>query len=782
MPKNDPGTRERMLPVSASAPCPVCQKPDWCLRAPDGSVAICQRVKSAKRCGDAGWLHRLTEPVAPVPRPKPKPTAAPTNWSALAATYAKNFRPDGRAKLAGLLGLPPDALDALPLLGVNRADPAGPCATFPETDAGGTVIGINRRYSNGSKKAMHGGKRGLTLPTGWRDRPGPTFVVEGPTDAAALTAAGLSAVGRPSNTGGVALLADLFRADPQREIVVNGENDRTETGWPGLDGAVVVARGLAEKLGRAVRRAMPPESAKDVRDWLTAVDRGTSPWARRGADLRELLLRTAIMVEPPTASPPTSAHAPSGPNDGADNPHRLAAGFLDEIAPAGSPRQLRFWRGEFHRYHNGAYRPVPDADQRAELTQYVRAEFVRLNVAAVAAQTNKGEQVGAPPKVRPVTSRLIGDVVQALRGLCLLSASTDAPAWIDCALGPDPSGLLPVCNGILDLAAFVSGRTAGLLPLSPSFFTPTVAPFDFDPDAPAPKEWLRFLRELWPDDPESIEALQQWFGYLLTPDTRQQKILFLLGPRRGGKSTLARVLRALVGHENVAGPTLGSLATNFGLSPLIGKSVALVSDARVSGRSDTAVITERLLSISGEDVLTIDRKHREPLTVKLNARFVILSNELPRLGDASGALAGRLIVLKLTRSWYGKEDPQLCDRLCNELPGILLWAVEGWRKLRDRGRFVQPSSAAQLIEDMEDLTSPVGAFVRERCVLGSGELIEVPELYRAWRSWCDARGQTKPGTEETFGRDLRAAVAGVDKSRRRMSDGRANCYTGIRLR
>ncbi|WP_171475045.1 hypothetical protein [Frigoriglobus tundricola] len=49
---------------------------------------------------------------------------------------------------------------------------------------------------------MPGSKRGLTLPTGWRDRPGPVFVVEGPTDAAALTAAGLAAVGRPSNAGG----------------------------------------------------------------------------------------------------------------------------------------------------------------------------------------------------------------------------------------------------------------------------------------------------------------------------------------------------------------------------------------------------------------------------------------------------------------------------------------------------------------------------------------------------------------------------------------------------
>ncbi len=787
MPKNDPGAREKMRPVSASNPCPVCKKPDWCLVAPNGSAAICTRTESPKRCGDAGWLHPLTD-RPPDPRPfigKQRTPAPPKDWPALAATFAANLDADRRGKLAAKLGLPADALDALPLLGFNPDDSGGACFTFAEFDAAAHVVGLNRRFKDGSKKAMHGSKRGLTLPTGWRDRPGPVFVVEGPTDAAALFAAGLSAVGRPSNTGGVALLADLLRdLDPVREIVILGEHDQRVTGWPGLDGAVAVGRGLAAKLRRAVRRTMPPEPAKDVRDWLTADARAAVPWDQRGAELREHLMASSVVVDPPDKPPAGSGErAPAdGPNDGPDNPHRLAAGFLDGTTPAGSPPLLRFWRGEFHRYDCGAYRPVPDDDQRARLTQHVRDEFVRLNAAAVAAHEDEGDEKKGPPRVRPVTSRMIGDVLQALRGLCLLPASTDAPAWIDGATGPDPAGLLPTRNGILDLDALAAGRAGCLLPPSPSFFTPTVAPFGFDPAAPEPREWLRFLTELWPDDPESIEALRQWFGYLLTHDTRQQKILFLLGPRRGGKGTIARVLRELVGPANVAGPTLGSLATNFGLSPLLGKSVALVSDARLSGRSDSAVITERLLSISGEDALTIDRKHRDPLTVKLNARFVILSNELPRLGDASGALAGRLILLRLTRSWYGKEDPRLFDRLRGELPGILLWAVEGWRRLRDRGRFLQPTSAARLVEDMEDLSSPVGAFVRERCRVAPGERVEVSDLYREWRSWCDAHGRKEPGTEGTFGRDLRAAVSSIDKTRPRTSEGRLHFYTGIRIR
>ena len=162
----------------------------------------------------------------------------------------------------------------------------------------------------------------------------------------------------------------------------------------------------------------------------------------------------------------------------------------------------------------------------------------------------------------------------------------------------------------------------------------------YDPTAPIPQAWLRFLESIWPNVSDTVGTLHEWFGYLLTADTSQQKILFLVGPKRSGKGTICRELAGLVGRDAAAGPTIAGLATNFGLSAPLGKSVAVVSDARLGGRTDAAAVTERLLSISGEDTLAADRKHRDPLTVRLLTRFVIASNELPRLGDASGALPG----------------------------------------------------------------------------------------------------------------------------------------------
>ena len=126
------------------------------------------------------------------------------------------------------------------------------------------------------------------------------------------------------------------------------------------------------------------------------------------------------------------------------------------------------------------------------------------------------------------------------------------------------------------------------------------------------------------------------------------------------------------------------------------------------GARTKPAIVERLLSISGEDVVSIDRKYRETWTGTLPTRFLLLSNELPRLADASGAMAGRFIVLTLCNNFYGREDTDLTDKLVTERTGILRWALTGLERLQRRGHFVQPSSSSEAIQELEDLGSPVG--------------------------------------------------------------------------
>lgn len=448
-------------------------------------------------------------------------------------------------------------------------------------------------------------------------------------------------------------------------------------------------------------------------------------------------------------------------------PLRLADHFVEHRGRDSQGRLvLRRWRDSFWRYDFGrsCYRSVRD--------EAIDADLYRLLDLTSVESTDKDGNV-VTEGIHP-TARTVRDVAHALPSRDLLIEG-DAPRWLDGGDGYHPRDLLALSNGILHLP------TSELLPPTPAYFAVAASPVAWNPEASEPTAWTAFMHDLWPTDPESVRALQEWFGYCLTPDTRQHKAMMLVGPKRGGKGTIARVLTALIGADHVASPSLGDLARNFGLAGLLDKPLAIVADARLSGRTDQVAVVERLLSITGEDQQTVDRKHRDAIACRLPTRFMVLTNELPSFSDASGAIASRFIMLSLTESFYGKEDHDLEVRLLAELPGILRWAAEGYRRLRERGRFVQPTSGAESIRELEELGSPVGAFVAEVCELGSAHEVSRADLYRAWCRWCRSLGHDA-GTDAAFGRDLRAAVPKLKVARRMDAGERVRKHVGIRIR
>lgn len=422
---------------------------------------------------------------------------------------------------------------------------------------------------------------------------------------------------------------------------------------------------------------------------------------------------------------------------------------------ADRPRLL-FWRGSSYAWDGAAWCEVSDDDIRAQLWHFL-------------------DRRGAS-HYRPSHSRVTA-LLEALRAVAHVPSAVEVSTWLPGAPSdsPSPVELIPAANGLLHLP------TGTLRAPSPRLFNLHASPVAYLPDGPIPTTWLQFLDQLFPGDFESVAALQEVFGYFLTHNTGQQKIFLLIGPPRCGKGVIGRVLNGLLGPGSVAGPTLGSLSSQFGLAPLVGKLLALVSDARLSGRVDSAAVAENLLRISGEDSITIDRKNRDALTMRLGVRFLLMSNELPRIADASGAMAKRFLTLQIGQTFYGREDPGLTARLLTELPGILNWAVEGWRQLKARGYFVPPKSSEQATQDLADLGSPIAAFVRDACTQGPHLEVPIDSLYSQWRVWCGSQGIDRPGTRQQFGRDMGAAFPALQVVQPRTGSGRLRTYRGLAL-
>jgi putative DNA primase/helicase len=487
--------------------------------------------------------------------------------------------------------------------------------------------------------------------------------------------------------------------------------------------------------------------------------------------------------EPPADDPWDDLYAqgpPEDPYEEAQQPTDTAAervlpsptnpmAVARELLPAwqhGQALKLRRWRGEWMAW-DGPHWTETDADaMRADL--YPRLEHAVFEYFDKKAGETKRAQ-WAP------TSGKVGNLMEALGSIVHLPSDMEPPGWL--AATEPTAGRAPVIacrNGLLDIS------TRQMQPLTPLYFNRVSVPFDYTPKAPEPTRWIGFLKSLWPDDPEAIIAVQEWFGYVLCGRTDLQKMMLIVGPPRSGKGTLARTLTALVGKANMAGPTLAGLSTNFGLSPLLDKTLAIISDARMP-RMGAEIVVERLLSISGEDTLDVDRKYRDPWTGRIPVRFLILSNELPAFADASGAIASRLIVLTMVNSFLGKEDKTLEAALATELPGILNWALDGLDSLMERGRFTEPKSSSDAVAMLAASVSPTKAFLGELCTVGAEHRVPTDILFEAWADWCKDSGRDHKGTKETFGRNLLAAIPGLKLTRPYVNGAKVRMYQGLKL-
>jgi hypothetical protein len=264
--------------------CPICGRADWCLIASDSSVAICPRTPQGalRQMGEAGFVHVLdrdrhqANESARKYQPPPQPVIV--NWEPRIESYERNLDRQSLESLAVSLRVRASSLAGLSI-GFSHMHDA---FTFPMRDANNVVIGVRLRNIRGEKWSVTSSRNGLFIPTltaeWWSECP-EVYVVEGPTDTAAMLDLQLPTIGRAGCNIGVPMACQFLRG---KSVVIVSNYDEAKyrndgsAFYPGQEGSAVLADALCG-VAKEVR-VIYPRKGKDVREWK-----------RQGGGVEELL-------------------------------------------------------------------------------------------------------------------------------------------------------------------------------------------------------------------------------------------------------------------------------------------------------------------------------------------------------------------------------------------------------------------------------------------------------------------------------------------------------------
>lgn len=319
------------------------------------------------------------------------------------------------------------------------------------------------------------------------------------------------------------------------------------------------------------------------------------------------------------------------------------------------------------------------------------------------------------------------------------------PGWL-CGAGPlDPQWCIAFRNAVVS----VEDGTVTLVERTSEWFDTAVIPHDWPEggrEAAYPEHlqmvcprWMQCLQEWSGGDEVWIELLQRWMGYCLLGHRKYARWMLMKGEPRSGKGTIAWVLKQLLGDGGFISTSLYTLARDFGLHGTERARVLSVIEAADLETAAGERAAHTIKAIVGQDPVDVRRMYRGYLrNVTLDLAVMMQSNQVVRLPNKGRGLSDKMLVLPFERSFVGREDPLLKERLALELEGIAWWCVEGARRLaasEPGAWFPMPPQAEDEIAEYTDENNPMDVFLRDRFVECEGGFVPLKILWEQWLDW-----------------------------------------------
>ena len=261
-------------------------------------------------------------------------------------------------------------------------------------------------------------------------------------------------------------------------------------------------------------------------------------------------------------------------------------------------------------------------------------------------------------------------------------------------------------------------------------------PIRYDPNAPQPVIWLRFLSDLL--EPEDVLTLQEYLGYCLIPTNRGQVMMLLKGNGGEGKSRIGVVMQKLLGGNMKNGSIAKVERSPFARADLEHELLMVDDDMKLEALKSTHYLKSL---ITAEMPMDLERKGEQSYQGQMYVRFLAFSNgDLESLYDHSDGFYRRQLILSVKKKPLDREDdPFPADKLCDESEGIFLWCLEGLRRLQANNfRFTESSRTKSNREDARREADNVLLFLRSEGYirLKADSTIPSAALYAIYTMWC----------------------------------------------
>jgi P4 family phage/plasmid primase-like protien len=268
-----------------------------------------------------------------------------------------------------------------------------------------------------------------------------------------------------------------------------------------------------------------------------------------------------------------------------------------------------------------------------------------------------------------------------------------------------------------------------------------------------PEKWLAFLDRAFegPHKDSQIGLLQEIFGGSVAGLLAEKQVAtMILGPGRTGKTTVVEVLNALFPSELVTSIAPYNWDNEYYLAAMAHSRLNFITDIDSERKIPSGIFK----MVMDRTQVTAREPGGKPFYFVNKAAQIVVGNELPFSGDESEAFMRRWVGVLMENVIAEDEvDSQFARKIiASELGQILSWALEGAKRIIERGRLVSCPVSNKIKHKWSSESNSAMLFLSDEDVLESNFACKIhfSDLFIIYKAWCKYTGYRAFGKKKFY--------------------------------